>query len=300
MELDLHLLRWGGATTTRLLQADGFTTRDIRQAVATGRLLRVRRGAFMAPAEHELARARAAVAVARTRPGAVLSHASAVAAAGLPVRGRWSCEVDLMVPGVTRMESRAHGLRIRRLRGETTPLRDWPDVGAVTLADALCDVAADGHLEGLVSIDAALHRNLVTVEELAQAAMAQPRKAPQRVAAVLAEADGSSESPGETELRHLLRRLGIATRSQVEFFDDHGFVGRVDLYDPATRTVYEFDGLTKYEGAGGRDALVREKRREDRLRRLGLRIVRVTWADLTPSRLARLVWPERGLGTLAG
>lgn len=36
----------------------------------------------------------------------------------------------------------------------------------------------------------------------------------------------------------------------------------------------------KYSGADGRQALVAEKRREDRLRDLGFQVVRVTWAEL--------------------
>lgn len=43
--------------------------------------------------------------------------------------------------------------------------------------------------------------------------------------------------------------------------------------------VIEFDGLVKYAGSGA-DALIAEKRREDRLRDLGYEVVRVTWADL--------------------
>ncbi len=44
--------------------------------------------------------------------------------------------------------------------------------------------------------------------------------------------------------------------------------------------VLEFDGLVKYSGADGREALVAEKRRKDRLRDLGFQVVRVTWAEL--------------------
>ena len=45
--------------------------------------------------------------------------------------------------------------------------------------------------------------------------------------------------------------------------------------------MVEFDGAVKYAGADGREALVREKRREDALRAMGYEVVRVTWADLT-------------------
>jgi very-short-patch-repair endonuclease len=68
------------------------------------------------------------------------------------------------------------------------------------------------------------------------------------------------------------------------------FVGRVDFLFRAERTVVEFDGLVKYAGADGRQALVDEKRREDALRSLGYQVVRLTWRDLhDPASVKHLV-----------
>lgn len=68
---------------------------------------------------------------------------------------------------------------------------------------------------------------------------------------------------------------------QVEIRDERGnFVARVDFLFRAQRTVVEFDGLVKYGGANGRQALVDEKRREDALRSLGYQVVRLIWRDL--------------------
>ena len=53
--------------------------------------------------------------------------------------------------------------------------------------------------------------------------------------------------------------------------------------------VNEFDGLLKYSG-GSAEVLVREKRREDRLRGLGLQVVRADWMDLSrPEHLASTI-----------
>jgi very-short-patch-repair endonuclease len=72
----------------------------------------------------------------------------------------------------------------------------------------------------------------------------------------------------------------------VVFTDSDGFIARVDFFFPDQNTVVEFDGLTKYAD-GSAETLVREKIREDRLRALGLEVVRITWADLAhPSRTA--------------
>ena len=68
------------------------------------------------------------------------------------------------------------------------------------------------------------------------------------------------------------------------------FVGRVDFLFRAQRTIVEFDGLLKYGGADGRQALVEEKRREDTLRSLGYQVVRLTWRDLhDPALVARAI-----------
>ena len=54
--------------------------------------------------------------------------------------------------------------------------------------------------------------------------------------------------------------------------------------------VIEFDGKMKYDGIDGKQALVDEKAREDRLRALGYEIVRLTWADLArPGRVKAMV-----------
>jgi very-short-patch-repair endonuclease len=69
---------------------------------------------------------------------------------------------------------------------------------------------------------------------------------------------------------------------QVEIRDVQGrLLGRVDFLLKREQTIVEFDGLVKYAGANGRDALAAEKAREDRLRALGYEFVPLTWADLS-------------------
>jgi very-short-patch-repair endonuclease len=76
---------------------------------------------------------------------------------------------------------------------------------------------------------------------------------------------------------------------QAEFHDRDGFIGRVDFYFPAYNVVIEFDGLLKY-GGGSPEVLIREKRREDRLRALGLTVVRTDWSDFDhPAHLAATI-----------
>jgi hypothetical protein len=55
--------------------------------------------------------------------------------------------------------------------------------------------------------------------------------------------------------------LGVGQpEQQVDIHEEHGrFVARVDFLFRKQRVVVEFDGLTKYAGADGREALVAEK-----------------------------------------
>jgi very-short-patch-repair endonuclease len=154
----------------------------------------------------------------------------------------------------------------------------------------------------VVAGDAALRAGLVSDDKLGEAAdrLELGDRAAQRVARLRSLLDGSGESPGESLARLLFVGLGLDFRSQVDIRDAAGFVGRVDFL-VGGRAVVEFDGLVKYAGADGRDALVREKRREDRLRAAGYEVVRLTWADLdAPERMARLVREAQGRARARG
>ncbi|PSS46007.1 hypothetical protein C6401_02060 [Arthrobacter woluwensis] len=123
-----------------------------------------------------------------------------------------------------------------------------------------------------------------------------------RLEAILAFADGGAMLPGESLSRVLMHRLAFPRPVlQQEFRDRAGLIGYGDFWWKPWRVVGEFDGTAKYlksEYLAGRtpsEVVVAEKRREDRLRRLGLKVVRWTWADLTsPGSLAGLL-REAGL-----
>lgn len=95
------------------------------------------------------------------------------------------------------------------------------------------------------------------------------------------------EWSGESGLRTILLLLGYQVRPQFHITEDGEFVARVDFYLPELGVVVEFDGAVKYDGAEGREALVREKAREDRIRRLGYGVVRITWSQLYRPELIR-------------
>lgn len=296
-ELDLHLMKTGGATTWTALHRDGIDGGVVARALHTGRLRRVRRNAYIdgAVATRGEKYRLSSIAVARSRPGCALSHANALVAHGLPVTYDDSRRYHLIGPtasGLTEMPSK--DVIVRPLDVPVVPLVDHVDVSAVPAEVAVVQVAALRQVRTAVVAGDALLRRGVPREALETAiTQAVGPRGRGRATRVVALFDGRSESPGESLLRLGLQALDVTTVPQVELFDELGFVPRVDLLDEAARVVYEFDGLTKYAGAHGREALAAEKRREDRIRRLGYRVSRVTWADLDPVTLHHLSRPPR-------
>jgi very-short-patch-repair endonuclease/predicted transcriptional regulator of viral defense system len=273
--------------------------RTLTRLAHAGVLHRVDRGAYVpttvwrgaSPEQRHLLRCRAVLGRYRA---AVLSHTSAIVAHGLP-----TYRVDLGVVHVTRTRPGRIG-RVARRR----PVQVHPELpGAATRAvDGLptCTVAvavlqvADWHGvgTGMVAAEAALHRGVVDRDDLRRA-RELVRLGHGRAAAdlVVDLASACSESPGETLTRLVLRSLGHTdVVQQVPIRLPGGRNARVDFLLPALGVVVEFDGAVKYEGAQGRDELVREKRREDGLRATGLEVVRLTSPDLDrPQHVAGLV-----------
>jgi hypothetical protein len=137
-----------------------------------------------------------------------------------------------------------------------------------------------------------LRTGIVTREDLS-GALGQARLGPgaDLARATVERADGLSESVGESRARVLFSALGLPQPElQVILHDADGLAGRVDFLFREQRTIVEFDGLAKYDGPGGHQALAREKRREDRLRAMGYEVVRLVWSDLAdPQRVWRLI-----------
>jgi Protein of unknown function (DUF559) len=170
-------------------------------------------------------------------------------------------------------------LWVRPTRGEPVTT-DWGP--ASDPAAALVQHAVDrGIVPGVVSADAALRGGLVSGSALAAAAEAVatwPHAS--RAASMLRLVDGRRESVGESRCGVALAMAGIVATPQVTISDERGgFVARVDFIVDGTKLVVEFDGKVKY-ASGDAGVLWDEKRREDRLRRLGYVVVRITWAQL--------------------
>jgi hypothetical protein len=288
-KLAVLMERQGGVFSRRDAIACGYSAAEIRVRIRSGVWRRVCRGQYttgsvdpQSPpwladvATHRLASA----AALRSMTGdVVLSHQSATVDYGLPAWG-----LDLSRVHVTRRDN--SGGRITRTvvqHNAHLPAGSiWLRAGrhVVTPARSVIEVAGTAGVEPALAIaDEALRRGLITMRALEYALCdaANWPTAP-RARQVVQLANGLSESVGESRLRLLMNSYGLPEPMlQVEIFDDGVLIARVDFLFGDFRTIVEFDGMVKY--GDNPNALIWEKRREDRLRDIGYEVVRVTWSD---------------------
>lgn len=274
----------GGVVTTSLATSVDADEHVLSHLCRSGALVRLRRGAYVlssawtdASPEGRLAlRTRAVIA---TQSGWVASHASALVLHDLPLSGVSTSVVDVHGP-VQRTRLRS-GVRVHPFMPDE-PQIDRGGTPCIPLPLALAQVLLrDGRDPVMVPLDAALHRGSLLEHVIEALDRLHPTiRARARAMKHLLASDPKSESPGETRTRLLLLDLGHTVQSQITMCEPSGrMIGRVDFLVDG-QVIVEFDGLVKYEGSDGKQALAREKAREDRLRALGYAVVRLTWADL--------------------
>lgn len=283
----------GGVVSTRQACVAGYTQEQIRERLADGRWERVRYGQYaerqelvgLAPWERQLARHRLLVHAAMNsmKPGsAVVSHHSALVQYGVPV---W--RADLSEVQLTRTTGRSGvkaGVRHHRGLLGRADVMQVDGLATTSLARAVVEAAARTSFEAaVVSLDAALRHPAMNADDLRRLVdVTECWPGGPTIRSALAFATPLSESAGESRLRVLMHNQGLPEPElQVVFDDGDGFVARVDFHFADHGAVVEFDGLAKYAD-GSRDTLIQEKLREDRLRALGLELVRVTWPELDP------------------
>ena len=249
-------------------------------------------------------------AVARVvRPGAVFSHFSAMALWRLPMVAQWPVLPELLCESSSGRSRPAYRARLGPLPSDavvvdgvqiTSVARTVVDVARTALLGTAV-AAADAALAG-ISPGSSLVRFLVTRSDLVRELDAtNAKKGRARCNTVLELADGASGSPGESVSRVAMHLQGLPMPVlQHEFRDSRGRIGYVDFWWPEYNLIGEFDGLGKYTrdemlaGKSPAEAVIAEKRREDRLRALGPRVVRWGWETaISPPRLAEVL---RGAG----
>lgn len=283
----------------------GFNDKAIARMLRCGQWVRVRNGAYtdgaawagLDDAGRHLLRTRAVVAQARTP--VVVSHTSGLPFFGAPLWG-----LDLSLVHVTRRDGRTGrkeaGVDQHRgglVEGDVVR-RSGVDVMSPTrLALEVTMVA--GVEPSLAVVNDLLHRKLTTQSRLAtryDAMALWPWTLNTEI--VLRLADPRIESVGETRTYFLCFRQGLPMPvPQYEITDANGkVIATVDFAWPELGVFLEFDGKVKYEkllkpGERASDVVIREKKREDDIRRLtGWRCVRLAWSDLErPERTAAMI-----------
>ena len=301
-KLELVAAKRGGWFSRTDAIAAGYSDVQIRSRVASGRWVRLTRGAFaqLGPdvaAMQDWDRAawlhvRTAKAVYHRLGGrAVISHQSA-----LLIYGVRMSELDLRRVHLTRT------LGPGRTGATVCQHAARPTVDAVVELDAVRltigaravveTVRGTGYPIAVAVVDQALRRRIATEDQLTEAlGLFNGRPGISTATRAVMFGNGLAESVGESRLRVLLADIGLPwPLLQAEIRDSNGsLVGRVDFLFEQWGVIVEFDGLVKY-GDGVAETLIAEKVREDRLRDLGYQVVRVCSADLArPAELLRRI-----------
>ncbi|MGV9709447.1 type IV toxin-antitoxin system AbiEi family antitoxin domain-containing protein [Gordonia sp. NPDC003424] len=288
-------------------RAAGYSDNELSRAERRGLLTRVIRGVFVVRTERDQFDAHRLFTIATYIAGGsstTISHQSAGVLHGLSMLKPDLTRVHLTTTGTGRIDKRRH-LHVGQLADdEVTTIEGIPVTSIERTAVDIACASTMGFAGALAGFDSAL-RNGADRERMAQMltsrrpGIAHARRAPRY-------ADNGAENAGESWGRAQMIEAGLPLpRLQHEFYDNDGRkVARTD-YDRVGLLVAEFDGMVKYQkhlrpGESPFDAMRREKQREDDLRRLGVMVIRWTWADLENGRVVGMVreWLER-LGLLA-
>lgn len=292
LQLEMVAGRRGGWFSRHDAIVAGYSDADLRRYVASGRWVRITRGAYAEPGPAVEAmppweqavwlHVRAARAVYHRLGGrAVVSHQSAMLLHGVRVS-----ELDLRRVHVTRRLGAGRSDAAVCQHAAVPPVVvvcELDGVQTTPAARAVVEtIRATSYPVAVSVVDQALRLRIATPRQLTDALVPFARRSGIRTAGrAIQFGDGRAESVGESRLRVLLADLGLpAPLSQAEIRDECGsLAARVDFLLAQYAVIIEFDGAVKY-GEGGTDALIAEKAREDRLRDLGYQVVRVSWSDL--------------------
>jgi hypothetical protein len=178
------------------------------------------------------------------------------------------------------------GYRVARAQLPDEDVRPWLSFRTTSVARTLVDCAREWpQLASVIAMDAALYADLVTRAEL-HAAVLSSRYRPGIAAAArsFGLSDGRAESPLETKGRLRLLAAGLPLPElQVDLQDERGFIGRIDAWYEEAALALEFDGWVKYadppDGRTPAQVAWEEKRREDRIRAVDVRMVRIVNDD---------------------
>lgn len=252
-----------------------------------GKLVRVRHGAYAEALDADNV-ARHRQLIAATWPivgqGTVLSHVSAGVLHGLPAWASMLGRVTVIRTGTGHGGTRTH-LHARRSPLDPSEVTMVDGYRVTSLERTAVDLACLLSYERAVAVmDAALRAGALPETLTDSLAAARHRHGIGRAKAASSFADRRAESPAESISRVRMAQVGLACPElQVNVFDEFGhWVARTDFAWIERGVLGEFDGAVKYRGTPDEvaRAVMAEKAREARIRKLGWVLVRWSWADL--------------------
>jgi predicted transcriptional regulator of viral defense system len=274
------------ATATQWAER-GVSEWQLRQLVAAGELMILRRGVYARAAD--FARANPArqhafhVTAAMLLTRGTASHKSAAILHALDVLGHYPADVVTLTRPPGSKGSRSSRNRVKIYSADLPPDQVTMIFGrpVTTPARTVIDIARTlTFMHGVVTADSALHTKKTTKQELA-AVLAHCRDWPgaARAARVLDFCDHRAESVLESCARVVFHKYGLPPPElQVDIFGKTGFIGRVDFCWPQYRTISEADGLMKYEKTP--DLATDQLKRDQLIREAEWKAVHFNWNQL--------------------
>lgn len=270
-------VRQHGVVTRGQLRELGLSDRSVENRLAVGRLHALHRGVYAVGHRRLSREGRALAATLACAPGAALSHRSAAALWGLPVRE------GLIEVSVARRLHQRPGIRVHPVR--SLEPRDVTQLGGVpitTPARTLLDLAEglDPRALGRAVRQAEVLRIVTTISLEAQLSTSAGRHNADRLAAIVAHGPAPTRSELEDLTLDLLRRHGLPQPETNVLLTECGF--EVDLLFRGPRVIVECDG-DRYHGT--RLAREHDARRQARLEAAGYRVLRLTWQQVVSDEL---------------
>ena len=300
--IEIAEARGNGLVFAQHLRQLGVPRSVVLQAIEARALYRVRHGVLARPPAGPQATEQRYRNLVRTEsahllPDRILSHLSAAVIHGLPTIGSLPTRIDTVSPDGVRSQA-SPGVIVHRT--PVSPAVEVVDGMLVTSVErTIVDLASTSTLlVAVVAIDAALRLGQTDVarlhDELDRVA---PRYGRRKARLAIEFGDGRSANAGESLSRVRMWQLGFSPPElQVHVSTSDGEFD-VDFGWESVPAFGEFDGVQKYvreeflHGEDAAHAVVREKRREDSIRRTTRRaFARWGWEDAwIPARLMRIL-----------
>ncbi|MHA6693279.1 hypothetical protein [Homoserinimonas sp. A520] len=272
----------------------GEDDRPLRVAYRHKELSRIRRGAYVPTdltgdaTRDERYSLRIAAVVGTRRSPVVVSHYSAARLWQLPIVNRWPHEVHVTVEPQSGRRSK-NGVIVHRGGLSSGEIVIGDAALTTSLVRTLTDLARVARFrDAVAAIDHALHKGLVTKDDLLSAMAHQDLVSGQRRAFRAIEfASPLAKLPGESFSRVLIHELGFpAPELQHEFPRSIGGRHFADFWWEGIRLLGEFDGKDKYlkpeytQGRTATEVFWAEKQRENELGEHDVQLRRWVWRDL--------------------